>query len=104
MHALIVNRQTGEVVGTDTPAGIRQMRGVIRNWMALGLNIHDFDVLEWSSFNVYKHLRDYAWQFSLMECDVCSEPTQHRNIVWFDDSEGVTLLCTCKSCSGREGK
>jgi hypothetical protein len=98
MHLMISNQVTGETVSTDSVKGLKAIRGVIRDWMKDGLSIHDFMVREWSDIKLYYHLRDYAWQRVINECDICKIPVLNGDMVWVDDYAGVCIMAACKDC------
>jgi hypothetical protein len=106
MYAMIVNKVTGECIewkydsqfNISDAQGMSLLRGYIRMWMNNGLAIHDFDIMTYSSHMVWNHLRDYAWKKSKHECDICAKLIRHEDTVWFNDSEDVCMLATCKEC------
>lgn len=102
MNAMIANNVTGEVFSTYGKVGIKELRGVIRQWMKDGLNIHDFDVLEWSSIPIYRHLREYAWNKSQHPCDVCDKVITCEETIWLSDKHDVCLVALCPTCHGIE--
>lgn len=99
MNIIICNEITGEVVGTSVTAGIKQLRGIIRKWMKDGLKYHNFRILEWSSFEVFSHIMEYAKGQQLCTCDICGAKVKHQNMTFHKDAEGVTMFSECNICS-----
>lgn len=103
MNILMVNHVTGEVVGYHGEGkwseGIKAIRGVVREWMNNGLSFSNFELLEWSTIEVFRHVKKYALEHSLVTCDLCDNRVRNMDMEIVEDHEGVCILAYCNHCA-----